>query len=116
MHEVGQVGFEIARLWVHFRVGGHFQVEVVSGFLADELDQVAGVAQFATGHAHARWQVATQGDDALDAGSLVFRQQGAQVVLESPTHDRCGAAGTFTSLSSCSTVFSVRSRVEPPAP
>jgi methylenetetrahydrofolate reductase (NADPH) len=36
--------------------------------------------------------------------------------LLSPTQDRCGAVGTPTSPSSCSTVFRVRSRVEPPAP
>ncbi|MNH19525.1 hypothetical protein D3C79_792660 [compost metagenome] len=81
MHKVGQVRLEVARLRVHFRVGSHFQVEVVSGFLADELHQVAGVAQFATGHAHARRQVTTQGNDALDTGSLVLGQQGAQFGL-----------------------------------
>ena len=36
--------------------------------------------------------------------------------LLSPTHDKCGAAGMRTSLSSCNTVLIVRSRVEPPAP
>ncbi|MNH23296.1 hypothetical protein D3C81_1424210 [compost metagenome] len=81
MHEVGQVSLEVAGLGVHLRVGGHFQVEVIGGFLANEFDQVAGVAQFATGHAHTRWQVATQGDDALDACSLVFGQQGTQFGL-----------------------------------
>lgn len=56
-------------------------MEVVGGFLADELDQVAGVAQLAAGHAHARRQVAAQGDDALDTGGLVLGQQGAQFGL-----------------------------------
>ncbi|MNN28604.1 hypothetical protein D3C81_1421820 [compost metagenome] len=87
MHEVGQVDLEIARLRVHFRISGDFQVEVVAGFLADELDQVAGVAQLTAGHAHAGRQVATQGNDALDASGLVFGQQGAQIVL-GVTHAR----------------------------
>ncbi|MNH25403.1 hypothetical protein D3C79_853960 [compost metagenome] len=80
-HEVVQVIFKIARLGVHFRVGGDFNVEVVSAFLTDELDQLVRVTQFAAGHAHARRQVTAQRDNALDAGSLVLGQQAAQVFL-----------------------------------
>lgn len=54
---------------------------MISGLLADELDQVTGIAQFTTGHAHARRQVTTQRDNAFDAGCLVLGQQGTQFGL-----------------------------------
>ncbi len=54
-------------------------MEVVTGFGADELHQLIGVAQLAAGHAHTRRQIAAQGDDALDAGTLVEVQQLAQL-------------------------------------
>ncbi|MNP39012.1 hypothetical protein D3C76_1325650 [compost metagenome] len=54
---------------------------MITGFFTNELNQVIGVAHFATGHAHARRQVTAQGNDALDAGGLVLGQQAAQVVL-----------------------------------
>ncbi|MNT91758.1 hypothetical protein D3C72_2329110 [compost metagenome] len=60
---------------MNFRIGGNLDVEMLAGFAADELHQLVGVAQLAAGHAHARGQVAAQGDDTLDAGSLVLGQQ-----------------------------------------
>jgi len=66
---------------MHFRVGGDLDMEVVTGLGADELHQFVGVAQLAAGHAHTRRQVAAQGDDALDAGTLVEVQQLAQLGL-----------------------------------
>jgi hypothetical protein len=54
---------------------------MITGFFTNEFNQVIGVAQLAAGHAHAGRQVTTQGNDALDAGSLVLVQQAAQVVL-----------------------------------
>ncbi|MNP16519.1 hypothetical protein D3C76_1089150 [compost metagenome] len=80
-HEVGHIVFEIARLRMHFRVSGDFDVEMITGFFTNEFNQVIGVAQLTAGHAHARRQVTAQGDDTLDAGSLVLGQQAAQVVL-----------------------------------
>ncbi|MNF93579.1 hypothetical protein D3C84_762590 [compost metagenome] len=74
-HEVVQVVLEVACLGVHLGVGGDFDVEMIAGFCANEIDQVVGMAQLATGHPHARGQVAAQGDDTLDAGSLVLGQQ-----------------------------------------
>ncbi|MNP35011.1 hypothetical protein D3C76_1283240 [compost metagenome] len=65
---------------MNFRIGGNFDVELVAGFAADELHQLVGVAQLAAGHAHARRQVAAQGDDAADAGFLVLGEQGAQLL------------------------------------
>ena len=66
-----EVVLRAARLGMPFRVGGDFDAEPVAGFGADELDQFVGVAEFA-GLGHAGGQVAAQGDDALDAGGLVF--------------------------------------------
>ncbi|MCY1433218.1 hypothetical protein D9M71_492400 [compost metagenome] len=66
---------------MHFRIGGDFDVEVVTGLVADEFHQLVGETQLAAGHAHAGRQVAAQGDDALDAGILVVGQQGAQFGL-----------------------------------
>ncbi|MCY1175574.1 hypothetical protein D9M73_158170 [compost metagenome] len=63
---------------MNFRVGGDFDVEVVAGFSADELHQLVGETHLAAGHAHARRQVAAQGDDAADAGFLVLGEEGAQ--------------------------------------
>jgi hypothetical protein len=54
---------------------------MISGFFTNEFNQFIGVTQLAAGHAHAGRQVTTQGNDALDAGSLVLVQQSAQVVL-----------------------------------
>jgi len=66
---------------MHLRVSGDFDVEMIGGFFTNEFHQFIGVTQLTAGHAHAGRQVATQGNDALDAGSLVFVQQAAQVVL-----------------------------------
>ncbi len=78
-HEVRQVILEAARLGVDLRIGGDLDVEVVAGLGADEVHQFVGVAQFAAGHAHARRQVAAQGDDAADAGLAVAAEQFAQL-------------------------------------
>src|SRR3989338_5769114 len=80
-HEVGDVVLEIACLRVHFRIGGHFDMEVITCFFADKADQVVGITQFAAGHAHARRQVATQRNNALDSGAFVQVQQLAQLGL-----------------------------------
>jgi hypothetical protein len=61
-----------------FGVGGNFDVEVIAGLKADELDQFVGVAQFAR-VADAGGQIAAQGDDAADAGFLVALQDVADV-------------------------------------
>jgi hypothetical protein len=61
---------------MHFRIGRHFDVEPVAGFLADELDQVAGIAQFA-GAAIAARQVAAQGHEAADVVRLELAQDRA---------------------------------------
>jgi hypothetical protein len=68
-------------LWpgVVFGVGGDFDVEVIAGLGADELDQFVGVAELA-GKADAGGQVAAQGDDAADAGGLVALQDLADVL------------------------------------
>ena len=49
-----------------FGVGGDFDVKVIAGLKADELDQFVGVAQFAR-VADAGRQIAAQRDDAADA-------------------------------------------------
>ena len=94
-HEVPQVFFEVACLWVHLRVSRHFDVEVVAAFFADEAHQVVGVAQLTAGHAHAGRQVATQGNNALDAGLLVLGQQAAQVVLAVAHARKVRSGGNF---------------------
>ncbi|MNE35869.1 hypothetical protein D3C80_1296560 [compost metagenome] len=77
---------------MNFRISGNLDVEVVAGFAADELHQLVGVAQLAAGHAHARGQVAAQGDDALDAGVLVGAEQLAQfgLAVADAGQVRCG--------------------------
>ncbi|MCY1403226.1 hypothetical protein D9M71_183960 [compost metagenome] len=77
-HEVSQIILEVAGLRVNFRISGNFDMEMITGFVADELYQFVGITQLATGHAHARRQVATQRDDATDAGFLVLGEEGAQ--------------------------------------
>src|SRR5690606_30766510 len=74
-----QVGTRVARLRVHLGVGGHFDVEVVTGFGADELDQLARVAQVARAD-HARRQVAPQRHQALGAERAVELQQAADLL------------------------------------
>jgi hypothetical protein len=64
---------------VVFGVGGDFDLEVIAGLGADELDQLVGVAELA-GKADAGGQVAAQGDDAADAGGLVALQDLADVL------------------------------------
>jgi hypothetical protein len=66
---------------MHLRVSSNFDVEMITGFFTNEFHQFIGVTQLTAGHAHAGRQVTTQGNDALDAGSLVLVQQAAQVVL-----------------------------------
>ena len=56
-----------------FGVGSDFDVEVVAGFGADEFDQFVGVAEFAE-FAHPGWQIAAQGDEAMDALGAVMVQ------------------------------------------
>jgi hypothetical protein len=63
-----------------FRVGGDLQLEVIAGLGADELHQLIGVAQLATGVPHTGGQVTTQGNNALDAAVAVVVQQGAQIL------------------------------------
>ena len=64
---------------MEFRIGRHFDVEMLAGFGADERHQFVGVLEFADA-AHAGRQVAAQGDDAFDAHVLVGEQQCADVV------------------------------------
>ena len=80
-HEVADIVFEVARLRVHLRVSGDFNVKVAAGLFTDEAHQVIGVTQFTAGHAHARRQVATQRNNAFDARSLVLLQQAAQIAF-----------------------------------
>ena len=80
-HEVGDIVFEIACLWMHLRVGGDFDVKLIASLFTNEAHQLVGIAQLAAGHAHAGWQVATQGNDALDACVFVEGQQLAQLSL-----------------------------------
>ena len=54
-----QVGFGAARLGMHLRVGGHFNVEIVPKFLADKGHQIAGVMKLPA-HAVAAGQIAAQ--------------------------------------------------------
>src|SRR3546814_17218359 len=42
-----EVDLRIGRLWVHFRIAGDFQGEVLAMGLANELDQLIGIAKFA---------------------------------------------------------------------
>src|SRR5690554_4976560 len=72
--EVLQVFLGVAGLGVELGVGGHFQVEVIAAVLPDEFHQLVGVTQL-TGGAHARGQVAAQGDNPVDAVLFVHIQQ-----------------------------------------
>jgi len=58
-------------------------VEPVAGFLADELNQLVGVAQF-TRRGHPGGQIAAQGDDAVDADRAI--------AFEDFAHARLGRA------------------------
>lgn len=79
-HEVIQIRRRIGGLRVHFGIGRHFDVEPIARFLADERHQFVGVAQFAGVAAHARGQVAAQGDHAPHAFVLVGLQDVPQVL------------------------------------
>jgi len=65
---------------MHFGIGRDFDVEPVAGFLADERHQFVGIAQFACVAAHARRQVAAQGDHAPHAFILVRLEDVPQVL------------------------------------
>nr|GEU28354.1 hypothetical protein [Tanacetum cinerariifolium] len=71
-----QVVLRRTRLRVHLGVRRHFDMEPVARFLADELDQLAGVAELA-GRAVTAGQVAAQRHDAADVVRLEFVQDGA---------------------------------------
>ena len=64
----------VTGLWVHLRIARHFDVKETVAFAADELHQLAGVAEVAVA-GHARGQVAAQRDDALAAHRLVLVEQ-----------------------------------------
>ena len=55
---------------MHLWVSRDFQGEVVTGFFADELNQLVGKTQFTTGQARAAGQVPTQSNDAVDAEAI----------------------------------------------
>ncbi|OMP13258.1 hypothetical protein COLO4_01993, partial [Corchorus olitorius] len=84
--EVLQIVPRRARLRVVFRIRRHFDVERLAGFLADELDQLVGEAEF-TDLAHARRHVAAQRDDAADA-VFAIRIENAADALARRTHAR----------------------------
>ena len=45
-YKILEIGLEVRRLGVCFRVGCNLDGEVIPGFLANEFDQLVGVAQF----------------------------------------------------------------------
>ena len=78
---------------MHLRIGRHVDVEPVAGRLADERDQLAGVAELAR-VGRARRQVAAQRDEVPDAVLAVAREHlGAGSSRVEPMHEMCGAAG-----------------------
>ena len=68
----------VARLRVVLGVAGDLDVEPVAGLLADEGDELVGVAELAGG-GEPRRQVAAQRDDVADAVRLVPLELGHQV-------------------------------------
>ncbi len=76
--EIQQVIARALGLRMPFRVGGDLDVEPVTGLLADEVDELVGIAKFAD-IGHAGRQIAAQGDDAADAVITVVMQDLADV-------------------------------------
>ena len=62
-----------------FGVGCDDKVEMLAGLGANEVHEFVGVAEF-PGFSRARRQIATQCDDAADAGCLVLLQYFANVL------------------------------------
>src|SRR5690606_8882806 len=58
------------RLRMKLRVGRDFDQKMLAAMLADMANQIAGIAE-GSGGAHTRRQIATQGDDTLNAFILV---------------------------------------------
>ena len=78
-HEVVEVVLGRARLWMEFRIGRYFDVEMIAVLGADELHQLVGVTKLAGRH-HAGRDVATQGDDMSDAVVAVFVEDGPDIL------------------------------------
>ena len=76
--EVVEIRQRASRLRMDLGIGRDLDAEMPSGFLADEFDQLVGMAQLAktTG---TRRHVTAQRHQALDAGLAVARQHGADV-------------------------------------
>ncbi len=84
-------------LGVDFRVGRHFQMEVIAKVLADKGHQFIGVYHLVAA-ADAGGHVAAQGNDAVDTGVLVFLNQfnDGGFVITAKGQVRChGYAFTF---------------------
>lgn len=90
--KVPEVGRSVAGLGMHFGVRGNFYVKPVAGGFADEADQLAGVMQFAGVTAHARGQVASQGDKSANATLFVCQQDIAQFGAAGTDAGKMGAA------------------------
>src|SRR5687767_10944924 len=84
--EVLEVAREAVGLRVHLGIARDLDVEPVAGFLADESDEVARIAELAH-RRHARGHVAAQRDDAPAAEREVALEQRANLV-GAPAHAR----------------------------
>ena len=73
--KVFQVPLHGRCLGMHFRIGRHFDMKMVPGFTANELDQLIGVAQIATLVPHAGGQIAAQGNNTVDPLLAIEMQQ-----------------------------------------
>ena len=68
-----------ARLWMVFRVGSHFDMEMLTMFSANELDQLIGKSKLPH-FQHAGRDVAAQSHNMADAMVAVFVEDGADIV------------------------------------
>ena len=114
--EVAQVGQRVVGLRMAFRIAADFDVEEAVVFLADELDQVRGIAEIAgdgpcrrAGRRAARRCAGSPSPCSAASSS----PSSARVP---PTQEMCGAASRPWAWCRRSTVSGVYDSVEPPAP
>ncbi|EWG98107.1 hypothetical protein Q427_32395 [Halomonas sp. BC04] len=74
------------------RVGGHRDLEVIAGLLANELDELIGITQL-TDAAHAGRQVASQGHQAVDALFAILVEEVTQLGLFATDAGEMGCGG-----------------------
>ena len=63
VHKVTQIVPETRGLRMHFGIGSHFYVKVLSIVLANKSHQIAGITQFTRVAPHTRGQVTAQGNN-----------------------------------------------------